>query len=151
MLTDSLVALVRDGEIVQWPYKLRPDAKRLHPEVSPLPGSWDQVKAAGLMGALEAIEIYPMPRPEEPPGFDVIEAPPQWDGKRLMQAWELIGEVPVPVDPTLPLPEFTINTLPMASRHRSCLVMVVDGKRGPRPCVSDGNVWRYLSDDEVVK
>ena len=33
MLTDSLAALVRGGEIVQWPYKLRPDAKRLHPEV----------------------------------------------------------------------------------------------------------------------
>lgn len=151
MITDNLVARVVDGQITHWPYRLRPDAKKLHPEVSPLPGSWDQVIAADLMDALNAVAIYPVPRPLEPVGFDVVERPPSMVDGKLFQQWELVGEIPIPANPANRLEPFTLETVGDAADHANCVVMIVNTKRGKRPCYSDGTDWLYLSDDARVK
>lgn len=150
MITENLVARVVDGEITHWPYRLRPDAKKLHPEVSPLPGSWDQVKQAGLMTALNAVEIIQSPKPDEPVGFDVVEAPPITNGPFLVQQWELVSEAPKPPTPTEPINQFTVNTLPPPDKWKHSLVIVVGSVRGKALCWSDGSRWLFTDNVQVL-
>lgn len=150
MIPDSLVARVVDGRITHWPYRLRPDAKKLHPEVSPLPGSWDQVKQAGLMTALNAVEITPSPKPDEPVGFDVVEVEPIFTGPHLTQRWELVSEAPKPAAPTEPINQFTPDTLPPPDKWKHSLAIVVGSVRGKALCWSDGSKWLFTDNVQVL-
>lgn len=45
-----------------------------------------------------------------------------------------------------PLPAYTVATLPSAAVNRYVQVYVTDLANGAEPCISDGSVWRRLSD-----
>ena len=148
MMRDTQVARVVHKTVVAWPYRLRPDAKRSYPGVSPLPGDWAAVKAAGLMESLGAVEVTPTPKPEEPDGMDVVEVWPEYVDGYVMQRWALVAEPPKPLVPVGPLPDFTSITIPAASRYRYHQAVIVDTPRGKVPVWSDGAQWLYLSDNK---
>ena len=147
-----LVAKVINGEVVEYPYELRPNAKRDHPEVTPLPGSWEQCLEQGLLGKLSAQQVIRTERIEEPDGFDVVEDTPRFnDDGVLEQTWKLIGEVPLPRDPIDFMEPFTVGTLPAPQNARYAIVVAVDTKRGECPIWSNGKSWLYVSDNARVK
>lgn len=151
MISDNTVARVVDGQITHWPYKLRPDAKRLYPNVSPLPGSWDQVAEQGLLESLDAQLVMLKARPYEPPGYDVVEVSPQFEDGQLVQCWELVGEVPVPSQPVDIMEDFTVETLPSPASSKYVLAVAINTKRGKCPVWCDGKHWLYMSDNSKVK
>ncbi len=102
------IARVVGGEVIAYPYRLRPDAKRAHPEVKPLPGSWEQCSPVQLV-TLEAVEVTTVAQPNfareglpiqvdgvwqqnwvvRPP-YDEESEKARWDGER----WVIVA-VPV--------------------------------------------------------
>lgn len=135
-------ARVLAGRIEEYPYLLRPRAKRLHPEVSPLPGSWDQCTPE-QMAALEAVPVYEVPRPAAGPGYSAVELPPEpLPSGGFLQRWELVGETPEPDDPLEMLNAFTFDTLPEPATHFRAIGLCVDEANGPLPVWCDGKDWR---------
>lgn len=90
------IARVTTGTIAAYPYLLRPDAKRLHPEVSPLPATWDQCSPEQLI-ALEAVVVHDTPHPELKDGEVLIERTPVLVNRRWVQAWEVVPAPPAAV------------------------------------------------------
>lgn len=43
----------------------------------------------------------------------------------------------------LPLPTYTVATLPDAAIYQACLIFVADGTSNKRLAVSDGAAWRF--------
>lgn len=86
-------ARVVNGEPVAYPYSLRPDARRAHPEISPVPGSWDQCSPEQL-AAFEAVPVQPTTPPELQPGESLREVMPAFVDGVLLQQWEVIPAPP---------------------------------------------------------
>lgn len=97
------IAKVIDGAVVKYPYPLRPDAKREHPDASPLPGAWDLCSAEQL-AAVNAVPVVAVERPAgareitptlvdgvwtqtwaTPPAYDPATQTVRWDDQA--QAW----------------------------------------------------------------
>jgi len=93
------------GIVERYPYALRPDAKRLYPEVTPLPGEWSQCSPEQL-AALNAVPVEPTAQPELQPGESVREGAPAWDGDVLRQTWEVIAAPPPVVPDQVPAHHF---------------------------------------------
>lgn len=79
-------ARVVNGEIVARPYALRPTAKQAHPEVSPLPGTWEQCTPEQL-AALECVWMQDVARPELQAGESCAEGAPELVGGEWRQTW----------------------------------------------------------------
>ena len=94
-------ARVVNGAIVAYPYALRPTAKQAHPEVSPLPGSWEQCSAEQLT-ALECVDVQLVERPELHPGESCVEVPPEFVGGQWRQSWVVTPAQPAPVPESVP-------------------------------------------------
>lgn len=90
------IANVVNGAVAKYPYTLRPDAKRTHPEVSPLPGEWEQCTPEQL-AALEAVEVVETARPELQPGESCAEGAPEYVGGQWRQTWVVTPAQPAPV------------------------------------------------------
>lgn len=90
-----------NGAIAAYPYRLRPDAKQAHPEVSPLPGSWEQCTPEQL-AALECAEVQPVARPELQAGESCVEGPPEFAGGQWRQTWVVVPAPPDPVPDSVP-------------------------------------------------
>lgn len=88
-------ARVVNGTIVAYPYHLRPTAKQAHPEVSPLPGSWELCTPEQLT-ALECVDVQLVARPELQPGESCVEGTPEYVGGQWRQTWVV---TPAPPDP----------------------------------------------------
>jgi hypothetical protein len=87
-------ARVINGEIVAYPYALRPTAKRAHPEVSPLPGSWEQCTPEQLQ-ALECVWVHDVARPSLQAGESCAEGTPEYVGGQWRQTW-IVTPAPEP-------------------------------------------------------
>ena len=81
-----ICARVVNGAIVAYPYRLRPTAKQAHPEVSPLPGTWEQCTPEQLT-ALECVEVQAVARPEIQAGESCSEGTPEYVGGQWRQTW----------------------------------------------------------------
>ena len=146
-----LVAKAVNGEVVEYPYELRPNAKRDHPDVTPLPGSWEQCLEQGLLEKLSAQQVIRTERIEEPDGFDVVEDTPRFNADGVLeQTWKLVGETPVPRPVFATFDDCTKETLPEPKACKYAVMVVINTKRGKCPCWSDGKYWLYLSDNTVV-
>lgn len=88
------IAQIIDGAIALYPYPLRPDAKRAHPEVSPLPGSWEQCSAEQI-AALGAVVVVEVSAPELQPGERLEEGTPELVAGEWRQTWVV---TPAPSD-----------------------------------------------------
>ena len=75
-----------NGTIVAYPYPLRPTAKQAHPEVSPLPGSWEQCTPEQLT-ALDCVDVQAVARPALQLGESVREGAPEFVGGQWRQTW----------------------------------------------------------------
>lgn len=91
-----ICARVVNGAIVAYPYRLRPTAKQAHPEVSPLPGTWEQCTPEQL-AALECVDVQTVARPELQPGESCAEGAPEYVGGQWRQTWVVTPAPPVPV------------------------------------------------------
>ncbi len=78
-----------NGVIVAYPYLLRPDAKQAHPEVSPLPGTWERCSIDQLV-ALECVDVQMVARPALRPGDSVSEGEPEFAAGIWRQTWIVI-------------------------------------------------------------
>lgn len=87
-------ARVTGGAIVAYPYLLRPTAKQAHPEVSPLPGTWDQCTPEQL-AALECVWVHDVARPELQAGESCAEGAPEFAGGQWRQTW-IVTPAPEP-------------------------------------------------------
>lgn len=85
-----------NGAIVAYPYRLRPDAKQAHPEVSPLPGAWELCTPEQL-AALECVDVRVVARPELQAGESCAEGMPEFVGGRWRQVWVVTPAQPEPV------------------------------------------------------
>lgn len=95
------IANVVNGAVAKYPYTLRPDAKRTHPEVSPLPGEWEQCTPEQL-AALEAVEVVETARPELQPGESCAEGAPEYVGGQWRQTWVVTPAPAAPVPESVP-------------------------------------------------
>ena len=89
-------ARVINGAIVAYPYPLRPTAKQAHPEVSPLPGTWEQCTPEQL-AALECVEVHAVARPAVQDGESCSEGAPEFVDGQWRQTWVV---TPAPPDHT---------------------------------------------------
>lgn len=94
-------ARVVNGNIVSHPYHLRPTAKQAHPEVSPLPGTWEQCTPEQL-AALECVDVQLVARPELQPGESCAEGTPEYVGGQWRQTWVVTPAQPEPVPESVP-------------------------------------------------
>lgn len=94
-------ARVVNGVIAAYPYRLRPDAKQAHPEVSPLPGTWEQCTPEQLT-ALECVDVQIVARPELQPGESCAEGAPEYVGGQWRQTWVVAPAQPDPVPESVP-------------------------------------------------
>lgn len=90
-------ARIIGGSIALYPYLLRPDAKRAHPEVSPLPGSWEQCSPE-QRAALEMVEVLEVAQPTLEPGESLSEGVPDLVAGDWRQTWVV---TPAPPDETI--------------------------------------------------
>lgn len=90
-------ARVINGAIADYPYLLRPTAKQAHPEVSPLPGTWEQCTPEQLT-ALECVGVQAVAQPELQIGEGIAEGAPEFVGGQWRQTWVV---TPAPPEPTL--------------------------------------------------
>lgn len=90
-------ARVVNGAIVAYPYRLRPDAKQAHPEVSPLPGAWELCTPEQLV-ALECVDVLPAEKPTLQPGELCKEGTPEFVGGQWRQTW-VVTPTPTPEVP----------------------------------------------------
>ena len=90
-----------NGTIVAYPYLLRPTAKKAHPEVSPLPGSWEQCSPEQL-AALECVEVQLVARPELQAGESCAEGTPEFVGGQWRQTWVVTAAPEPPVPESVP-------------------------------------------------
>ena len=96
-MSEALYRQLVDGAASRLPYRLRPDAKRDHPDVSPLPATWEQCEQANLLEALGAVRIAATARPDfGPPTHSVIEGAPEYRHGAWHQTWT-VSELPDPV------------------------------------------------------
>ena len=96
-----IYARVVNGSVVKYPYALRPDAKQAHPEVSPLPGTWEQCTPEQLM-ALECVDVQIVARPELQSGESCAEGTPEYVGGQWQQTWVVTPAPPEPVPDQVP-------------------------------------------------
>lgn len=94
-------ARVVNGVIAAYPYRLRPDAKQAHPEVSPLPGTWEQCSPEQL-AALECVDVQIVARPELQSGESCAEGAPEFVGGAWRQTWVVVPAPPDPVPDSVP-------------------------------------------------
>jgi hypothetical protein len=107
-----LVARIESWAVASYPYELRrgeQSAKRLHPDVWPLPADWMQATPE-QMAALQAVEVLPTEQPEgaregkpafvdgawrqvwiDPPAYDPQTQTVRWDGSQ----W-VVESIPLP-------------------------------------------------------
>ena len=90
-----------NGAIVAYPYRLRPDAKQAHPEVSPLPGAWELCTPEQL-AALECVDVQAVARPALQLGESVREGAPEFVGGQWRQTWVVTPAQPAPVPESVP-------------------------------------------------
>jgi len=74
-------ARIIDGTVTHYPYALRPTAKQLHPEVSPLPGSWEQCTDE-QRAALKQVWVLDVARP-----VNAREGDPEYVDGQWRQNW----------------------------------------------------------------
>ena len=86
-------ARVVNGAVVEYPYLLRPAAKQAHPEVSPLPGTWEQCTPEQLE-ALECVDVLATIEPELQPGETLSEGTPEFAGGEWRQTW-VVEAIPI--------------------------------------------------------
>lgn len=89
-----IAARVINGAIADYPYLLRPTAKQAHPEVSPLPGTWEQCSAEQLT-ALECVDVQTVSRPTLQDGESIAEGAPEYVGGQWRQTW-VVTPAPAP-------------------------------------------------------
>lgn len=89
------IAQIIDGAIALYPYPLRPDAKRAHPEVSPLPGTWEQCTPEQI-AALGAVVVVEVSAPELQPGERLEEGTPELVEGEWRQTWVVSPAPPPP-------------------------------------------------------
>lgn len=77
-------ARVTSGAIVAYPYLLRPTAKQAHPEVSPLPGTWEQCTPEQL-AALECVLVQDVERPDNAREGTPVLVDGQWRQNWVVQ------------------------------------------------------------------
>jgi len=81
------------GVIAAYPYPLRPDAKQAHPEVSPLPGTWEQCTPEQLI-ALECVDVQRVSPPDLQAGERCVEGDPEKIEGVWQQTWFVIPAPP---------------------------------------------------------
>lgn len=89
-----IAARVIDGAIADYPYLLRPTAKQAHPEVSPLPGTWEQC-TPGQLAALECVDVQAVAQPELQIGEGIAEGAPESVDGQWRQTW-IVTPAPEP-------------------------------------------------------
>lgn len=85
-----------NGSITHYPYALRPDAKRLHTDVSPLPGTWEQCTPSQL-SALHCVDVQLVAPPALADGESCSEGTPEYVGGQWRQTWTVTAAPPDPV------------------------------------------------------
>lgn len=101
-------AHIQNGAVVDYPYFLRGtdggnparSAKRLYPDVSPLPGSWDRCSADQL-AALNAAPVSAVAAPTLQDGEMLAEGTPELVGGQWQQSW-VVTPAPEPGVPGVP-------------------------------------------------
>lgn len=101
-------AHVINGVVVDYPYFLRRQdggsparcAKRLYPEVSPLPGSWGQCSPEQLV-ALHSVPVIVAAQPDLQTGETCSEGVPELVGGQWRQTW-VVTPAPEPGPPPVP-------------------------------------------------
>lgn len=84
--------------VAAYPYTLRPAAKATHPEVWPLPATWEQCTPEQL-AALEAVPVVATAPPALDPGETVTEGTPALVDGEWRQTWVVHpAQVPAEVD-----------------------------------------------------
>lgn len=84
------------GAITHYPYALRPTAKHLYPEVSPLPGTWEQCTPEQL-AALHCVDVQSVAPPVLADGDTCSEGSPEYVGGVWRHAWTVTAAPPEPV------------------------------------------------------
>ena len=102
-------AHIINDAIVDYPYFLRGQdggnparcAKRLYPDVSPLPGSWEQCSPEQL-AALECVWVHDVARPTLQDGESCAEGAPEFVDWQWRQTWIVTAAPPDPVPESVP-------------------------------------------------